>query len=232
MPTGVNVRVLSDIDAGEIRVFDRKTDGTDTDLTYPAAEAGAALTIDINQRHRRHRGDPQMTRHSFRWEGLAFGLFFLSAVGNWAVWKQDLLTPRQLGLTASGVLIVARTARRRRDRVADPAGQPRPHHPRSTTPRQTPPPRKDQKMKQLTRSRDDKWVGGVCGGIATYTGLDANLIRIIVAVGTVLGFGSLIVAYVVAWILMPAAAPAGQQTVWAQATDVPTTESAPAPPSA
>ena len=47
-----------------------------------------------------------MTRHSFRWEGLAFGLFFLSAVGNWAVWKQDLLTPRQLGLTASGVLIV------------------------------------------------------------------------------------------------------------------------------
>lgn len=47
-----------------------------------------------------------MTRHTFRWEGLAFGLFFLSAVGNWAVWKQDLLTPRQLGLTASGVLIV------------------------------------------------------------------------------------------------------------------------------
>jgi hypothetical protein len=47
-----------------------------------------------------------MTRHSFRWEGLAFGLFFLSAVGNWAVWKQDLMTPRQLGLTASGVLIV------------------------------------------------------------------------------------------------------------------------------
>jgi hypothetical protein len=46
-----------------------------------------------------------MTRHSFRWEGLAFGLFFLSAVGNWAVWKQDLMSPRQLGLTASGVLI-------------------------------------------------------------------------------------------------------------------------------
>ena len=49
VPTGLNVRVMSDIDAGEIRVFDRKTDGTDTDLTYPA-EAGAALTIDINQR--------------------------------------------------------------------------------------------------------------------------------------------------------------------------------------
>lgn len=46
-----------------------------------------------------------MTRHPFRWESLAFGLFFLAAAVNWAVWKQDLLTPRQLSLTASGALI-------------------------------------------------------------------------------------------------------------------------------
>lgn len=87
-------------------------------------------------------------------------------------------------------------------------------------------------MKKLTRNRDDKWIGGVCGGIATYTGLDANLIRLLVAVVTILGAGSLIVAYFVAWILMPAAQPAGQQTVWAQATDAPTTGNEPAPPSA
>ena len=87
-------------------------------------------------------------------------------------------------------------------------------------------------MKKLTRSRDDKWVGGVCGGIATYTGLDANLGRILVAVVTVLGFGSLIVAYIVALILIPAGQPAGQQTVWAQATDAPTTGHEPGPPSA
>ena len=87
-------------------------------------------------------------------------------------------------------------------------------------------------MKKLTRSRDDKWVGGVCGGIAAYTGLDANLVRLLVAVLTVLGLGSLIVAYVVAWILMPAGQPAGQQTVWAEATDAPTTANEPAPPSA
>nr|MCW2728877.1 hypothetical protein [Aeromicrobium sp.] len=46
-----------------------------------------------------------MNRHPFRWEGLAFGLFFLACVGNWAVWERDLLTPRELSLTASGVLI-------------------------------------------------------------------------------------------------------------------------------
>ncbi|MCW2770620.1 MAG: hypothetical protein JWR27_2053 [Aeromicrobium sp.] len=47
-----------------------------------------------------------MSRHPFRWEGLAFGLFFLAVVGNWAVWDQDILTPRELSLTTSGVLIV------------------------------------------------------------------------------------------------------------------------------
>ncbi|MCW2749754.1 MAG: PspC protein [Aeromicrobium sp.] len=69
-------------------------------------------------------------------------------------------------------------------------------------------------MKKLTRNRDDKWLGGVCGGIADYTGLDANLIRLIVAVATLLGAGSLIVAYLIAWLLMPAQPrPAAAQTI-------------------
>ena len=61
--------------------------------------------------------------------------------------------------------------------------------------------------KQLQRSNDDRWIGGVCGGLADYTGVDAGLIRIVVVLGTLLGFGSLIVAYVVAWLLMPKADP-------------------------
>lgn len=46
-----------------------------------------------------------MTRHPFRWSSLVFGLFFLAGVGQWAVWKQDWLTPRELSLASSGVLI-------------------------------------------------------------------------------------------------------------------------------
>lgn len=46
-----------------------------------------------------------MTRHPFRWDSLAFGAFFLAIVGNWAVWSEDLLSPRELALTASGALI-------------------------------------------------------------------------------------------------------------------------------
>jgi phage shock protein PspC (stress-responsive transcriptional regulator) len=49
VPEGLNVRVHADIDAGEIRVFDRQTDGTDTELDYPAT-TGFALTLDIHQR--------------------------------------------------------------------------------------------------------------------------------------------------------------------------------------
>ena len=76
-------------------------------------------------------------------------------------------------------------------------------------------------MKKLTRNPDDKWVGGVCGGIADYTGVDANLIRLIVAVATLLGAGSLILGYLVAWILMPKRQePASAQTIVGETTAV------------
>ncbi len=68
---------------------------------------------------------------------------------------------------------------------------------------QHPVPQPNPAPKRLMRSRDDRWLGGVCGGFAEYFGVDANLVRLLVVLGTVLGFGSLIVAYVAAWILMP-----------------------------
>ncbi len=57
--------------------------------------------------------------------------------------------------------------------------------------------------KRLTRSRDDKYLGGVCGGVAAYFGMDANIVRLLAVLGTVLGFGVLIFAYVAAWLLLP-----------------------------
>ena len=55
----------------------------------------------------------------------------------------------------------------------------------------------------LVRSRDDRKVAGVCGGFADYTGMDANLIRVFLVLATVLGFGSPVIVYLAAWILMP-----------------------------
>ena len=60
-----------------------------------------------------------------------------------------------------------------------------------------------QTRKRLTRNTDDKVIGGVCSGVADYLGVDVTLVRLLTVVGAIFGVGSLVVAYVVAWILMP-----------------------------
>ena len=47
-----------------------------------------------------------MNRHPFRWDAIAFGLFFLAVLGQWAVWEMDLLTPDDLAYLAATLLIV------------------------------------------------------------------------------------------------------------------------------
>jgi len=59
--------------------------------------------------------------------------------------------------------------------------------------------------KKLTRSRDDRWLAGVCGGLAEYTGVDAWVVRLITVVAIVLGAGSLILVYLICWIFIPKA---------------------------
>lgn len=89
-------------------------------------------------------------------------------------------------------------------------------------------------MKKLTRSPDDKWLAGVCGGVADYTGIDATVVRLVVAVCTVLGAGSLIIGYAVAWVLMPkrpSETVVGQGPSWQTTTDRPATGYEPGQPS-
>ena len=57
-------------------------------------------------------------------------------------------------------------------------------------------------MKKLYRSRNDKIIAGVCGGIGKHFNIDPNIVRVIWAV-SVLGMGFGILAYIVAWILIP-----------------------------
>jgi phage shock protein PspC (stress-responsive transcriptional regulator) len=57
--------------------------------------------------------------------------------------------------------------------------------------------------KKLTRSRDDRWIAGVCGGIAEFTGIDTTVVRVIIAIATLLGAGSLVVIYLACWLLIP-----------------------------
>ncbi len=57
--------------------------------------------------------------------------------------------------------------------------------------------------KQLKRS-SNKMIAGVCAGMAEYIGIDITLMRIIWALCVLVGgFG--ILAYILFWIIMPAA---------------------------
>ncbi|GLY52042.1 PspC domain-containing protein [Lentzea sp. NBRC 102530] len=58
-------------------------------------------------------------------------------------------------------------------------------------------------VKKLRRSRNDKMIAGVCGGVAKMVGVDAAILRIILVAATLLGFGTGAVLYVAAWLLMP-----------------------------
>jgi phage shock protein C len=57
--------------------------------------------------------------------------------------------------------------------------------------------------KVLVRSRKGRMVAGICAGLAEYFGWDVTLVRVVVAVVSVLTGGTGILAYVVAWALIP-----------------------------
>ncbi|MGO9222100.1 MAG: PspC domain-containing protein [Streptosporangiaceae bacterium] len=57
--------------------------------------------------------------------------------------------------------------------------------------------------KVLLRARDGRMLAGVCAGIADYFGLDVTLVRVIWAVVSVITGGAGVLAYLVAWIIIP-----------------------------
>jgi phage shock protein C len=72
--------------------------------------------------------------------------------------------------------------------------------------------------KRLIRPRADRKIAGVCAGFAEYFDLDVTLVRVVWLISVFLGVGLSLIAYLVAWIVMPdepralpAPGPAGQQ---------------------
>ena len=81
-------------------------------------------------------------------------------------------------------------------------------------------------MKELKRSRTDRMIAGVCGGIGEYLGIDSNVIRLIWAIVSVFTVGTGVLAYLIAWLIIPEqalsamdAGPAGATTTSSTPTD-------------
>lgn len=58
-------------------------------------------------------------------------------------------------------------------------------------------------MDKLYRSKDDRMIAGVCGGLGKNTDIDSNLIRILFIVLAFCSAGIMILIYLCAWILIP-----------------------------
>ena len=54
----------------------------------------------------------------------------------------------------------------------------------------------------LLRSQSDRMIGGVCGGLGRYFGIESVLVRIVFVVLAVAG-GSGVLVYLLAWLLIP-----------------------------
>lgn len=60
-----------------------------------------------------------------------------------------------------------------------------------------------EEFKRLYRSGKDKLLGGVCGGLGEYLGIDPVILRIIWIIGTIVTAGTGILLYIIFWIIVP-----------------------------
>lgn len=62
--------------------------------------------------------------------------------------------------------------------------------------------KKSKPHKKLYRSRKERMIAGVCGGLADYFGMDPTWVRIIFLVLLLLG-GSPLLVYLIMWVIVP-----------------------------
>ena len=57
-------------------------------------------------------------------------------------------------------------------------------------------------VNRLRRSRNDRWIAGLCGGLAVVTGVESWIWRLIAAVLALFG-GTGVLLYILLWIFVP-----------------------------
>jgi phage shock protein C len=73
-------------------------------------------------------------------------------------------------------------------------------HVDGTTPTPYPP---EPPYRTLRRPLDDRMIAGVCSGIGRYANVDPNAVRVFFALVAVLTWGTALLAYPIAWFLIP-----------------------------
>jgi len=58
-------------------------------------------------------------------------------------------------------------------------------------------------MKRLYRSKTERMLGGVCGGLGEHLNVDPTVIRLLWVLVTLISLGSGLLIYLIAWIIVP-----------------------------
>lgn len=61
-------------------------------------------------------------------------------------------------------------------------------------------------LHELTKSADDRWIAGICGGLGAHTPVPSWLWRVLFLLGVLLA-GTTLIAYLLLWIFMPPPGP-------------------------
>lgn len=61
----------------------------------------------------------------------------------------------------------------------------------------------DNPSKKLYRSKDDRMIAGICGGLAKYFSIDPTIVRLITVLGFFLTASAFFWAYLVIWVVVP-----------------------------
>jgi phage shock protein PspC (stress-responsive transcriptional regulator) len=62
-----------------------------------------------------------------------------------------------------------------------------------------------QMEKKLYRSRKNRLLAGICGGLGDYFGVDPTVVRLIMVVAAIFSFGAGLLFYLIAWLIVPEA---------------------------
>jgi len=60
-----------------------------------------------------------------------------------------------------------------------------------------------ENVKRLYRSRTDRMIAGICGGLGEMFSIDATLIRLIFALVALFTVGTAALVYILGWIIIP-----------------------------
>lgn len=58
-------------------------------------------------------------------------------------------------------------------------------------------------MKKLVRSSRNKVIAGICAGLGEYFNIDVTVVRLIMVVLGLFSFGSIVLAYLIAMLIVP-----------------------------